>query len=95
MTSLPVARSSHSNPLIGNQLKQLLRGTRWLSPADPSTNHIIAGKAHSEGTAVWFCKGRIFIEWKSSGRLLWIHGKPGSGKSVIWLSIPRLPHVET
>ncbi|KAH9028626.1 hypothetical protein EDB85DRAFT_2291206, partial [Lactarius pseudohatsudake] len=68
-----------------NQLKQLLRA--WLSPADPSTNHNIARKVQHEGTAVWFFQGRIFIEWKSTGSLLWIHGKPGSGKSVICSSV--------
>ncbi|KAI9438088.1 hypothetical protein H4582DRAFT_1852824 [Lactarius indigo] len=64
-----------------NQINQLLRA--WLSPADPSTNHNIARKAQHEGTAVWFFQGSIYIEWKSTGSLLWIHGKPGSGKSVI------------
>ncbi|KAH9015074.1 hypothetical protein EDB84DRAFT_798173 [Lactarius hengduanensis] len=68
-----------------NQLKQLLRA--WLSPADPSTNHIIAQKAQHKGTTVWFFQGSIFIEWKSTGSLLWIHGKPGSGKSVICSSV--------
>ncbi|KAH8988125.1 hypothetical protein EDB86DRAFT_2056685 [Lactarius hatsudake] len=56
-----------------NQIKQLLRA--WLSPADPSTNHNIARKAQHKGTAVWFFRGSIFIEWKSTGSLLWIHGK--------------------
>ncbi|KAI9438139.1 hypothetical protein H4582DRAFT_1772108, partial [Lactarius indigo] len=69
----------------GNQIKQLLRA--WLSPADPSTNHIIAQKAQHKGTTVWFFQGSIFIEWKSTGSLLWIHGKPGSGKSVICSSV--------
>ncbi|KAI9438143.1 hypothetical protein H4582DRAFT_2076752 [Lactarius indigo] len=68
-----------------NQLRQLLRA--WLSPADPSTNHIIAQKAQHKGTTVWFFQGSIFIEWKSTGSLLWIHGKPGSGKSVICSSV--------
>ncbi|KAH9169397.1 hypothetical protein EDB89DRAFT_2099004 [Lactarius sanguifluus] len=68
-----------------NQIKQLLRA--WLSPADPSTNHNIARKAQHKGTAVWFFQGSIFIEWKSTGSLLWIHGKPGSGKSVICSSV--------
>ncbi|KAH9060245.1 hypothetical protein EDB87DRAFT_1683762 [Lactarius vividus] len=68
-----------------NQIKQLLR--TWLSPADPSTNHNIARKIQYEGTAVWFFQGSIFIEWKSTGSLLWIHGKPGSGKSVICSSV--------
>ncbi|KAN0139315.1 hypothetical protein V8E53_002816 [Lactarius tabidus] len=68
-----------------NQLKQLLR--TWLSPADPSTNHNIARKAQHKGTAVWFFQGSIFIEWKPTGSLLWIHGKPGSGKSIICSSV--------
>ncbi|KAH9029584.1 ankyrin repeat-containing domain protein [Lactarius pseudohatsudake] len=68
-----------------NQIKWLLRA--WLSPADPSTNHNIARKAQHKGTAVWFFQGSIFIEWKSTGSLLWIHGKPGSGKSVICSSV--------
>ncbi|KAH9032106.1 hypothetical protein EDB84DRAFT_1438706 [Lactarius hengduanensis] len=68
-----------------NQIKQFLR--EWLSPADPSSNHNIAQKAQHKGTAVWFFQGSIFIEWKSAGSLLWIHGKPGSGKSVICSSV--------
>ena len=62
-----------SSILTGNQLRQDLR--RWLSPPDPSTNHNIARNAHHEGTATWFFQGNIFEEWKSSGSLLWIHGK--------------------
>ncbi|KAF8487161.1 hypothetical protein DFH94DRAFT_641656, partial [Russula ochroleuca] len=37
----------------------------------------------SQETATWFFQGSIFQEWKSTGSLLWIHGKPGSGKSII------------
>ncbi|KAH9164366.1 hypothetical protein EDB89DRAFT_1912178 [Lactarius sanguifluus] len=36
---------------------------------------------------MWLFQGNIFIEWKSTGSLLWIHGKPGSGKSVICSSV--------
>ena len=55
------------------RIKQLLQD--WLSPANPFTNHDISRKAHNEGTAVWFFQCNIFIEWKSTGSLLWIHGK--------------------
>ncbi|KAH9060283.1 hypothetical protein EDB87DRAFT_624282 [Lactarius vividus] len=79
------ARCSRLLLLTGNQIKLLLRA--WLSPTDPSTNHIIARKAQHQGTAVWFFQGSIFIEWKSTSSLLWIHGKPGSGKSVICSSV--------
>jgi hypothetical protein len=72
-TNLATACCSHSNVLTGNQLKQLLR--TWLSPADPSTNHNIARKAQHMGTAAWLFQGQIIIKWKSTGSLLWIHGK--------------------
>jgi hypothetical protein len=67
----------HCSPLMpqlaGNQLIQLLRS--WLAPADPSTNHNIARKAQHNGTAAWLFQGQIIIKWKSTGSLLWIHGK--------------------
>ncbi|KAH9164951.1 hypothetical protein EDB89DRAFT_2077428 [Lactarius sanguifluus] len=77
--------ANNLDELKWNQLTQLLR--EWLSPADPSTNHNIARKAQHKGTAAWFFQGRIFFEWKATGSLLWTHGKPGSGKSVICSSI--------
>ncbi|KAF8495913.1 hypothetical protein F5888DRAFT_1924915 [Russula emetica] len=70
-----------------NQLRQDLR--RWLSPPDPSTNHNIACNAHHEGTATWFFRGSIYQDWKSTSSepLLWIYGKPGSGKTILCSTI--------
>ena len=48
---------------------------KWLSPSDPSTNHNIACGTHHKKMATWFFQGSIFGEWKSTGSLLWIHGK--------------------
>ncbi|KAH8986042.1 hypothetical protein EDB86DRAFT_3083079 [Lactarius hatsudake] len=64
-----------------NQLRECLR--RWITPPDPSTNHNIARDTYHGGTAEWFFQGSIFAEWKSTGSLLWIYGKPGSGKSIL------------
>ncbi|KAI0292974.1 hypothetical protein B0F90DRAFT_193057 [Multifurca ochricompacta] len=47
----------------------------------------MARKAHHPGTAAWFIQGHTFSEWKKTGSLLWIHGKPGSGKSVLCSTI--------
>ncbi|KAH9173158.1 hypothetical protein EDB89DRAFT_2242373 [Lactarius sanguifluus] len=69
------------------QLRESLR--RWQSPSDPSTNHNIACSLQHEGTAEWFCGGNIFEEWMVAGSLLWIHGKPGSGKSILCSAIIR------
>ncbi|KAH9980857.1 ankyrin repeat-containing domain protein [Lactifluus volemus] len=68
-----------------NQAGSELRN--WLSPPDPSVNHSIARSRHHEGTATWFIDNSSFNEWKSCGSLLWIHGKPGSGKSILCSSI--------
>ncbi|KAH9047979.1 ankyrin repeat-containing domain protein [Lactarius deliciosus] len=59
----------------------------WLSPPDPSTNYNIGLRDLHEETATWFLEGRIFQEWRSTGSLLWIHGKPGSGKSILCSAI--------
>jgi hypothetical protein len=59
--------------LSGNQLRETVY--KWLSPPDPSTNHNIACDTHHKKTASWFFQGSIFREWKSTGSLLWIHGK--------------------
>ncbi|KAH9014721.1 hypothetical protein EDB84DRAFT_816702 [Lactarius hengduanensis] len=61
----------------------------WLSPPDPSTNQNIACTTQHEGTATWFFRGSIFTEWKSKATtsLLWVHGKPGSGKSILCSAI--------
>ena len=59
--------------LSGNQLRASIH--KWLSPPDPSTNHNIACGTDHKKTASWFFQGSIFQEWKSTGSLLWIHGK--------------------
>jgi hypothetical protein len=60
---------------------------RWLSAPDPWINHNFARKAHHRGTATWFTQGDTINDWKSTGSLMWIHGLPGSGKSVLCSTI--------
>jgi hypothetical protein len=57
----------------GNQLQKDARG--WISPPDPSKNHIFARRIHFGESSVWFTEGRTFKEWDLTGGLLWIHGK--------------------
>jgi hypothetical protein len=58
---------------IGNELRKDLR--KWIAPPDPSVNYNAASGAHHEGTAAWCTKGKTLADWKTSGSLLWIHGK--------------------
>ncbi|KAN0141646.1 hypothetical protein V8E53_000108 [Lactarius tabidus] len=67
------------------RLLQDLQG--WLTPPDPSTNHNIACSAQHERTAGWVFIEDLYKEWESSGSLLWIHGKAGSGKSILCSAI--------
>ncbi len=59
--------------LAGNELRKDLR--KWIAPPDPSVNYNAASGAHHEGTAAWCAKGNTFADWKTSGSLIWIHGK--------------------
>ncbi|KAH9013202.1 hypothetical protein EDB85DRAFT_2296384 [Lactarius pseudohatsudake] len=70
-----------------HQLRRDLRN--WISPPDPSINYNTACGAHHEGTAAWLTRGEAFNTWKTSGSLLWVHGKPGSGKSILSSMIIR------
>ncbi|KAI9432763.1 hypothetical protein H4582DRAFT_2061576 [Lactarius indigo] len=56
-----------------NELRQNLR--KWIAPPDPSVNYNTASDAHHQGTAEWCTKGNTLANWKTSGPLLWIHGK--------------------
>jgi hypothetical protein len=58
---------------FGDQLQKDSR--TWISPPDPSKNHVIARRIHSGDTAVWFTQGPTFKNWDLTGGLLWIHGK--------------------
>ncbi|KAI9434706.1 hypothetical protein H4582DRAFT_764263 [Lactarius indigo] len=64
-----------------NQLRHDLRN--WISPPDPSINYNTACGAHHEGTATWLTRGDAFNRWRADGCLVWVHGKPGSGKSIL------------
>ncbi|KAH9019496.1 hypothetical protein EDB84DRAFT_614294 [Lactarius hengduanensis] len=77
------------NEVKWDQIEQHIRN--WFASPDPSTNYNIACDIHQDGTAAWLFEGGIFKEWELVGSLLWIHGKPGSGKSI--LSSAIIKHV--
>ncbi|KAN0129884.1 hypothetical protein V8E53_012356, partial [Lactarius tabidus] len=74
---------------VANQVSDIMRIElrkelrKWIAPPDPSVNYNVASGAHHEGTAAWCTGGNTLADWKTSGSLLWIHGKPGSGKSIL------------
>ncbi|KAN0141757.1 hypothetical protein V8E53_000219 [Lactarius tabidus] len=64
-----------------NESRKDLR--QWINPPDPSYNLRIASDRHYAGTAAWCTQGNTFADWMAAGSLLWIHGKPGSGKTIL------------
>jgi hypothetical protein len=72
--STPLAVSNATSDTIPRD-RLLEEVQTWLSPPNPTTNHDVARKARLEGTARWFLQGKKFQTWKSSGSLLWVHGK--------------------
>ncbi|KAK3689356.1 ankyrin repeat-containing domain protein [Podospora appendiculata] len=61
----------------------------WLCSLDPSENHNAALDRHEDGTSVWLVEeSREFEIWKQApGSLLWLHGKAGSGKTILSSSV--------
>ena len=75
---------------IGSQWRQDLR--IWFSSPDPSTNHVIQCGSQHQGTANWFFRGSHFEEWKSTGSLLWIHGKRTSSNLSLFSFLTKLAY---
>ncbi|KAH8977639.1 hypothetical protein EDB92DRAFT_734398 [Lactarius akahatsu] len=71
--------------VAGNQMELDVR--KWFSPPDPSTNHNTACDVYHNVPPIWFFEASVFMDWMSRGSLLWIHGKPGSGKSILCSAI--------
>ena len=58
---------------------------QWLSDADPTSNHREAREKHEQPeTGTWLLKHEGFEQWKDQeGQILWMHGIPGAGKTVL------------
>ncbi|OPB42080.1 hypothetical protein A0O28_0031970 [Trichoderma guizhouense] len=61
----------------------------WLSDIDPSSAYNDARGRHESGTNEWLLKGsEEFKAWETTAKsLIWLHGKAGSGKSVLTSSV--------
>ena len=64
------------------KLQQDIRA--WLAPSDPYDAHDAALNKHVKGTGSWFLDGPLvdFVE-NGDAKILWLAGKPGSGKTVL------------
>ncbi|KAF8260289.1 hypothetical protein EI94DRAFT_916506 [Lactarius quietus] len=77
--------NGHIDNVLWNQIEEDVR--KWFSPPDPSTNHHTACEAYNNVPPAWLFKADVFEDWMSNGSLLWVHGKPGSGKTILCSAI--------
>ena len=62
----------------------------WLNPVDPSINYEKASSLRKEGTGEWLFATFQFQEWQSTnGGILWLHAKPGAGKTIMASTLIR------
>ncbi|KAK3613520.1 hypothetical protein LTR56_027832 [Elasticomyces elasticus] len=60
----------------------------WLSAPDPRSNHYSARGLHEAGTGDWMLQSPQYQQWKDGDvRHLWLCGKVGSGKTVLFSTI--------
>ncbi|UKZ66398.1 uncharacterized protein TrAtP1_007573 [Trichoderma atroviride] len=60
----------------------------WLCQVDPSQMYNAARDKHEVGTSEWLMTNQQLLAWEKEDKsLLWIHGKAGSGKSILSSSI--------
>ncbi|KAL2256636.1 hypothetical protein VTK26DRAFT_1378 [Humicola hyalothermophila] len=59
---------------------------QWLEKVNPSPSHNSARELHEKGTGHWLLDSGAWKNWLNGtarSRLLWIHGIPGAGKTVL------------
>ncbi|KAH7910719.1 hypothetical protein BJ138DRAFT_1113828 [Hygrophoropsis aurantiaca] len=57
---------------------------RWLQPVDCSDKHATSARQRQSQTCTWLFGLPKFISWRLSPKsFLWLHGKPGSGKTIL------------
>ncbi|KAJ6587462.1 ankyrin repeat-containing domain protein [Mycena vulgaris] len=55
----------------------------WLQPPSPP-RHGPPTEPPCPGTGKWFLKSDVYVRWRTSApSILWCHGKPGVGKSIL------------
>ena len=74
-------RGNHERSLKIEKNRHILD---WLSPIDPEANFRRACALRQEGTGQWILNDSHFDSWLAGETsFLWVHGVPGSGKTVL------------
>ncbi|KAL7780126.1 hypothetical protein CFE70_010148 [Pyrenophora teres f. teres 0-1] len=79
-----MVESARDGP-TGASLQLKFSGLRqWLSAPNPSTQPQLALKGRVREVCLWVLESDKYARWKTaSASILWLYGRPGSGKTVI------------
>ncbi|KAF4949262.1 hypothetical protein FGADI_9033 [Fusarium gaditjirri] len=89
-----VTRDIKDIKAASEEIRSILTGEQrhrvynWLTSTDPSPIHNRSRKLYEKGTGTWMLRSHHWTDWlASSTRCLWVHGIPGSGKTILasWL----------
>ncbi|KAF2210281.1 hypothetical protein CERZMDRAFT_121889 [Cercospora zeae-maydis SCOH1-5] len=79
-----LAAIHHQDDVAAQKTERFQMIVEWLSSPDPWTNHQTARQLHEPLSGAWLLQSDLYQDWKnSSTRHLWMHGKPGCGKTVL------------
>lgn len=83
----PMNRLVHQIRVLSDNLKEeeRLKIFEWLSTVEYRSHHRSKAKTLLPGSGQWLLEKREFGEWmnRSTSSILWLHGIPGSGKSML------------
>ena len=61
---------------------------KWYKSSDPEQNHQRSRSKHEPDTAKWIFDVKEFQAWTTqNGEMIWIHGIPGAGKTILCSTI--------
>ncbi|CUS14582.1 unnamed protein product, partial [Tuber aestivum] len=64
--------------------KKFQKVQKWLNVVDPTSDYSSMRELREPDTGTWLLEGPEYINWKEGRKgLLWLHGIPGCGKSVL------------
>ncbi|KAJ3969373.1 ankyrin repeat-containing domain protein [Lentinula raphanica] len=55
----------------------------WLTAPRCVMNYSTALTKRVAGTGLWILKSPAYFKWKKEGKILWVHGQAGSGKTIL------------
>ena len=68
---------------VDQRWRKITEIRRWLAAPDPSNNYEKARQLCQTGTGTWFLESKQYMRWKTHSSLIWLHGIPGCGKTVL------------